>query len=178
MTKIRKNQITNQPLTKIMEVLGAYFNLPTTATDRETGQPITVNDLGYAQDAVLKSVTNALFYQLKSAAAYHDKTVQIGRDLLQSTRHSPDLEDRLTAQRDRIISAQARVEIIRSALDEAAKSYEAFTGKAWQEPAYTPREKAPVSAAAADLAALLGQPVMTTGRDMDTETADNRDFVA
>ena len=178
MTKIRKNQITNQPLTKIMEVLGAYFNLPTTATDRETGQPITVNDLGYAQDAVLKSVTNALFYQLKSAAAYHDKTVQIGRDLLQSTRHSPDLEDRLTAQRDRIISAQARVEIIRSALDEAAKSYEAFTGKAWQEPAYTPREKAPVSAAAADLAALLGQPVQTTGRDMDTETADNRDFVA
>lgn len=178
MTKIRKNQITNQPLTKIMEVLGAYFNLPTTATDRETGQPITINDLGYAQDAVLKSVTNALFYQLKSASAYHEKTVQIGRDLLQSTRHSPDLEDRLTSQRDRIISAQARVEIIRSALDEAAKSYEAFTGKAWAEPAYTPREKAPVSAAAADLAALLGQPVMTTGRDMDTETADNRDFVA
>lgn len=178
MTKIIKNQITNQPLTKIMTVLGAYFNLPTTAIDRESGQPMQVNDLGYAQDAVLKSVTNALFYQLKSAAAYHEKTVQIGRDLLQSTRHSPDLEDRLTAQRDRIMSAQARVEIIRSALKEARETYTEITGKAWQEPAYTPREKAPVSAAAADLAALLGQPTQTTGRDMDTETADNRNFVA
>lgn len=178
MTKIIKNQITTQPLTKIMTVLGAYFNLPTTATDRETGQPMQVNDLGYAQDAVLKSVTNALFYQLKSAAAYHDKTVQIGRDLLQSTRHSPDLEDRLTAQRDRIMAAQARVEIIRSALKEARETYTEITGKAWQEPAYTPREKAPVSAAAADLAALLGQPMQTTGRDMDHETADNRNFVA
>lgn len=178
MTKIRKNQITNQSLTKIMEVLGAYFNLPTTGMDRETGQPVTLNDLGYAQDAVLKSVTNALFYQLKSAAAYHAKTVQIGRDLLQSTRHTVDLEDRFTAQRERIINAQARVEIIRSALEEAAQTYEAFTGKAWQEPAYTPREKAPVSAAAADLAALLGESVPSTGRDMDTETADTRDFVA
>lgn len=178
MTKIIKNQITTQPLTKIMTVLGAYFNLPTTAIDRESGQPMQVNDLGYAQDAVLKSVTNALFYQLKSAAAYHEKTVQIGRDLLQSTRHSPDLEDRLTAQRDRIMAAQARVEIIRSALKEARETYTEITGKAWQEPAYTPREKAPVSAAAADLAALLGQPMQTTGRDMDTETADNRNFVA
>lgn len=178
MTKIRKNEITSKSLSNIMNTLAAYFNLPTSAMDRETGQPLTINDLGYAQEAVLKSVTNALFYQLKSAAAYHEKTVQIGRDLLQSTRHSPDLEDRLTAQRDRIMAAQARVEIIRSALSEARHTYTDITGKAWQEPAYTPREKAPVSTAAAELAALLGQPVQTTGRDMTTETADNRNFVA
>ena len=178
MTRIVKNQITNQPLAQIMGKLGAYFNLPTTAIDRESGQPMQVNDLGYAQDAVLKSIGTALFYQLKSAAKYHEKTQEIGRDLLQSTRHSPDLEDRLTAQRERIMSAQARVEIIRSALAEAIKTYTDITGKAWKEPPYTPREKAPVSAAAADLAALLGQPMQTTGRDMDTETADNRDFVA
>jgi hypothetical protein len=161
-----------------MGTLAAYFNLPTSGMDRETGQPLTVNDLGYAQDAVLKSVTNALFYQLKSAAAYHEKTVEIGRNLLQSTRHSPDLEDRLTAQRERIMAAQARVEIIRAALKEARSTYTDITGKAWQEPAYAPREKTPVSSAAAELAALLGQPAQTTGRDMDTETADNRNFVA
>lgn len=178
MTKIRKNEITSKSLSNIMGTLAAYFNLPTSAMDRETGQPLTINDLGYAQDAVLKSVTNALFYQLKSAAAYHEKTVQIGRDLLQSTRHSPDLEDRLMAQRDRIMAAQARVEIIRSALSEARNTYTDITGKAWQEPAYTPREKTPVSSAAAELAVLLGQPAQTTGRDMDTETADNRNFVA
>jgi len=178
MTKIIKNQITTQPLSKIMTVLGAYFNLPTTGMDRETGQPMAINDLGYAQDAVLKSVTNALFYQLKSAAVYHEKTVQIGRDLLQSTRHGPDLEDRLTSQRERIMSAQARVEIIRAALREASETYTTITGKTWLEPSYTPREKAPVSAAAADLAALLGQPMQTTGRDMDTQTADTREFVA
>jgi hypothetical protein len=178
MTKIRKNEITNKSLSNIMGTLAAYFNLPTSGMDRETGQPLTVNDLGYAQDAVLKSVTNALFYQLKSAAAYHEKTVEIGRNLLQSTRHSPDLEDRLTAQRERIMAAQARVEIIRAALKEARSTYTDITGKAWQEPAFTPREKAPVSTAAAELAALLGQPVQTTGRDMDTETGDHRNLVA
>ena len=178
MTRIVKNQITNQPLAQIMNKLGAYFNLPTTATDRETGQPITINDLGYAQDAVLKSIATALFYQFKSAAEYTKKTRQIGIDMLNSTRHDADLQDRLTAQRDRILAAQARVEIIRSALAEAIQTYTDITGKAWKEPPYTPREKAPVSAAAADLAALLGQPMQTTGRDMATETADNRNFVA
>lgn len=172
-----KAKITNTPLPKILEVLGAFFNLPANGTDRETGQPTTYNELAYAQEAVLRSIANALFYQLKSATTYHDKAVQIGRDMLNSTRHGADLEDRFTAQRERILSAQARVEIIRSAFKDATAAYVAATGKDYAEPAYTPREKAPVSGAAADLAALVGQP-MPRGRDMDTESGDHRELAA
>lgn len=176
MSKITQNT-TNESFSNIIDMVGMYFYLPNMEQDRETGQPVTVNDLRYAQEAVLRSIANALFYQLKSSQNYHERAVQIGRDMLNSTRPGANMEDRFAEQRERILRAQAQVETVRSAFRNSVKAYERYTDKNWAEPNYTVRTT-PQSAAAADLAALIGGDAGGRGDDMRVTTADTRNRVA
>jgi len=169
----RKITTTDRAFSAIIADLAAYFVLPEMGTDRDTGAPTTTNDLRFAQDSVLRSVANALFYQLKSASDYHARAVQIGRDMLNNTRASE--EDRLSTQRDRIIRAQAQKEIIASAFRDAVATYQNATGKDWSQPNYTPRANPQlVTGAAADLAALVGGPAERVGEDLALTTGDTR----
>jgi hypothetical protein len=168
---------TNATFKNIIEHVGMYFYLPNVEQDRDSGQMVEVNDLRFAQEAVLRSVANALFYQLKSSQNYYERAVQIGRDMLNSTRPGPNMEDRFAEQRERILRAQAQVETVRTAFKDSVRAYEHFTAKNWAEPNYTPRTT-PQSAAAADLAALIGGDAGGRGDDLAVTSGDTRNRVA
>lgn len=186
MAKIKN--ATDKSFASLVNELGAFFNLPHISQEREQedpnieqlrepGQPIIVNDLRYAQEAVLRSVANALFYQLKSSQNYHERAVTIGRNMLNSTRPGPNMEDRFHEQRERILRAQAQVEVVRSAFRDSVRAYEHFTDKNWAEPNYTPRVQAQ-SNAAADLAKLVGGDGAGIGDDLAFTSSDPRQRVA
>ena len=177
MTKITK-KTTNSNFKNIMDHMGMFFYMPHMDEDRTTGEQIEVNDLRFAQEAVLRSVANALFYQLKACTNYHERTMEVGRNMLNSTRQGPNMEDKFMEQRERILRAQTQVEVIRAAFQDAVRAYSEHTEKKWAEPDYKPRAQPAQSNAAADLAKLVGGDGAGHGDDMKYTTGDQRERVA